>query len=162
MTKAADVAAAIASRLPSVFQFEPLTSSQMVWLWNHALSRGGAPDVFPTSVPSNVSSPAGAFAMAEFDEGERRREDKRWRPSSFAPLVKITQPGRIRATDSGRRRWPSKRFPEGTAVPGSEFFTIADRVPGFDVDWAALHQQDQPRASHRPQQEPAPPQRTSR
>jgi len=60
MTKAADVAAAIASRLPSVFQFEPLTSSQMVWLWNHALSRGGAPEVFPTSVPSNVSFPAGA------------------------------------------------------------------------------------------------------
>jgi hypothetical protein len=58
MTKAADLAAAIASRLPSVFQFEPLTSSQMVWLWNHALSRGGAPEVFPTSVPSNVSSPA--------------------------------------------------------------------------------------------------------
>ncbi|HEX9178682.1 MAG TPA: hypothetical protein VF874_22250, partial [Mycobacterium sp.] len=92
MARAAQSAAAIVSRLPSVFELQPLTPSQMVWLWNRALSRGGAAEVFPTSVPSNVSSPAGAFAMAEFDEGERRREVKRWRPSSFAPLVKITQP----------------------------------------------------------------------
>jgi hypothetical protein len=138
MTKAADLAAAIVCRLPSVFQFEPLTSSQMVWLWNHALSRGGAPEVFPTSVPSNVSSPAGAFAMAEFDEGERRRDDKRWRPSSFAPLVKITQPGRIGATGSWQTLLAIEALPlEGLQFPGSEFFTIADRVPGFDIDWAA-------------------------
>ena len=138
MTKAADLAATLISRLPSVFQFERLTPSQMVWLWNHALSRGGAPEVFPTSVPSNVSSPAGAFAMAEFDEGERRGEGKRWRPSSFAPLVRITQPGRIGAADSWQTLLAMESLPlEGLQFPGSEFFTIADRVSGFDIDWAA-------------------------
>ena len=76
--------------------------------------------------------------MAEFDEGERRREDKRWRPSSFAPLVKITQPGRIGATDSWQTLLAIEALPlEGLQFPGSEFFTIADRVPGFDIDWAA-------------------------
>lgn len=137
MAKAADLAAALVTRLPSVFQFEPLTTAQMVWLWNHALSRGGTPDVFPTSVPSNVSSPAGAFAMAEFDEGERRNGAKRWRPSSFAPLVKITQPGRIGVADSWQTLLAIEALPlEGLQFPGSEFFTISDRVAGFDIDWA--------------------------
>lgn len=137
MAKAADLAAALVTRLPSVFQFEPLTTAQIVWLWNHALSRGGTPDVFPTSVPSNVSSPAGAFAMAEFDEGERRSGTKRWRPSSFAPLVKITQPGRIGVADSWQTVLAIEALPlEGLQFPGSEFFTIADRVAGFDIDWA--------------------------
>ena len=137
MAAAADLAAAIVTRLPSVFNFEPLTASQMVWLWNHALSRGAPAQVFPTSIPSNVSSPAGAFAMAEFDEGERRRETKRWRPSSFAPLVKVTQPGRIGAADSWQTLLAIEALPlEGLQFPGSEFFTIADRVAGFDIDWA--------------------------
>ncbi|AGB27298.1 hypothetical protein Mycsm_07204 (plasmid) [Mycobacterium sp. JS623] len=137
MAKAADLASAIVTRLPSVFGFEPLTTAQMVWLWNRALSRGSAPEVFPTAVASNVSSPAGAFAMAEFDEGERRREGKRWSPSSFAPLVKITQPGRIGTTESWQTLLAIEALPlEGLQFPGSEFFTIADRVAGFDVDWA--------------------------
>lgn len=137
MTKAADLAAAMVTRLPSVFGFEPLTPSQMVWLWNHALSRGGRPEIFPSSIPSNVSSPAGAFAMAEFDEGERRAEGRRWRPSNFAPLVKITQPGRIGASESWQTLLAIEALPlEGLQFPGSEFFTIADRVTGFDIDWA--------------------------
>ncbi len=137
MVKAADLAAAMVTRLPSVFGFEAMTPSQMVWLWNHALSRGGAPEVFPTSIPSNVSSPAGAFSMAEFDEGERRTEGKRWRPSSFAPLVKITQPGRIGAAESWQTLLAVEALPlEGLQFPGSEFFTIADRVADFDIDWS--------------------------
>jgi hypothetical protein len=137
MAKAADLASALVTRLPSVFQFEPLTTAQMVWLWNHALSRGGTPEIFPSAVPSNVSSPAGAFAMAEFDEGERRNAAKRWRPSSFAPLVKISQPGRIGVADSWQTLLAIEALPlEGLQFPGSEFFTIADRVAGFDIDWA--------------------------
>ena len=137
MGKAAAMAAEIISRLPSVFEFEPLTAAQMVWLWNHALSRGTRREVFPASIPSNVSSPAGAFAMAEFDEGERRTDQKRWRPNSFAPLVKITQPGRIGAAQSWQTVLAIESLPlEGLQFPGSEFFTIADRVDGFDVDWA--------------------------
>lgn len=138
MAKAADLAAGIVSQLPSVFGFEPLTAVQMVWLWNHALSRGGAAEIFPTAVTTNVSSPAGAFAMAEFDEGERRAEKKRWLPSSFAPLVKITQPGRIGCGESWQTLMAIEALPlEGLQFPGSEFFTIADRVDGFDIDWAA-------------------------
>ena len=138
MGRAAALAAAIVSRLPSVFQFEPLTAAQMVWLWNHALSRGALCEVFPTSIPSNVSSPAGAFATAEFNEGERRGESKRrWSPSSFAPLVKITQPGRIGAPESWQTLLAIESLPlEGLQFPGSEFFNIADRVDGFDIDWS--------------------------
>ncbi|OKH76751.1 hypothetical protein EB73_02350 [Mycobacterium sp. SWH-M3] len=137
MTKAADLAAGIISQLPSVFSFEPLTAAQMVWLWNHALSRGGPAEIFPTPMPTNVASPAGAFSMAEFDEGERRAEKKRWLPSSFAPLVKITQPGRIGGGESWQTLLAIEALPlEGLQFPGSEFFTIADRVDGFDVDWA--------------------------
>ncbi|KEF94854.1 hypothetical protein K883_05278 [Mycobacterium sp. TKK-01-0059] len=138
MAKAAALAAAIVARLPSVFAFEPLTAAQMVWLWNHALARGTRREVFPPSISSNVSSPAGAFAAAEFDEGERRNDRKRWRPDSFAPLVKITQPGRIGAAPSWQTLLAIESLPlEGLQFPGSEFFTIADRVDGFDVDWAA-------------------------
>lgn len=138
MAKAAALAAAIVARLPSVFAFEPLTAAQMVWLWNHALSRGTRREVFPPSISSNVSSPAGAFAAAEFDEGERRGDRKRWRPDSFAPLVKISQPGRIGAAPSWQTLLAIESLPlEGLQFPGSEFFTIADRVDGFDVDWAA-------------------------
>ncbi|MET0994925.1 MAG: hypothetical protein ABWY20_12990, partial [Mycobacterium sp.] len=137
MLQAAELAAGIVARLPSVFELEPLTATQMVWLWNRALSRGGLAEVFPSAVASNVSSPAGAFAMAEFDEGERRSEVKRWRPSSFAPLVKITQPGRIGAAQSWQTLLAIEALPlEGLQFPGSEFFTIADRVAGFDIDWA--------------------------
>jgi hypothetical protein len=135
--RAASLAADIVSQLPSVFDFEPLTAAQMVWLWNHAVSRGAACEVFPPAIPSNVSSPSGAFAVAEFDEGQRRGERKRWRPSSFAPLVKITQPGRIGAPHSWQTLLAIEAMPlEGLQFPGSEFFTIADRVDGFDVDWA--------------------------
>ena len=137
MLQAAELAAGIVARLPSVFELEALTAAQMVWLWNRALSRGGLAEVFPSAVASNVSSPAGAFAMAEFDEGERRSEVKRWRPSSFAPLVKITQPGRIGAAQSWQTLLAIEALPlEGLQFPGSEFFTIADRVAGFDIDWA--------------------------
>lgn len=137
MGQAARVAAEIVSRLPGVFNFVPLTAAQMVWWWNHSLSRGGACDVFPMPIASNVASPAGAFAAAEFSEGERRGEQKRWRPSSFAPLVKITQPGRIGAPESWQTLLAIEALPlEGLQFPGSEFFTIADRVDGFDVDWA--------------------------
>jgi len=137
MRKAADTAAGIVAQLPSVFGFEPLTAAQMVWLWNRAVSRGGAPDIFPAAVPSTVGSPAGAFAMAEFDEDHRRGEAKRWRPSSFAPLLKITQPGRIGAAESWQTLMVIEAFPlDGLQFPGSEFFTIADRVEGFDIDWA--------------------------
>lgn len=137
MGQAASLAAEIVSRLPGVFKFVPLTAAQMVWLWNHAVSRGGSCEVFPLPIASNVASPAGAFAAAEFNEGERRGEQKRWRPSSFAPLVKITQPGRIGAPDSWQTLLAIEALPlEGLQFPGSEFFTIADRVDGFDVDWA--------------------------
>lgn len=43
MHKAADTAAGIVAQLPSVFGFDPLSAAQMVWLWNRAVSRGGAP-----------------------------------------------------------------------------------------------------------------------
>jgi hypothetical protein len=137
LLKAADLAAGIVSRLPSVFELAPLTAAQMTWLWNHSISLGAPLEVFPPAVATNVSAPAGAFAMAEFDEGERRAEVKRWRPSSFAPLVKITQPGRIEAAESYQTLLAIESLPlEGLQFPGSEFFTIADRVTGFDVDWA--------------------------
>ncbi|MCH9731978.1 MAG: ATP-binding protein [Actinomycetia bacterium] len=137
LTQASELANATVARLPSVFGFTPLSAAQMVWLWNHSLSRGGEAQIFPTATASNVASPAGAFAMAEFDEGERRREGKRWRPSSFAPLVKITQPGRIGAAESWQTLMAIEALPlEGLQFPGSEFFTIADRVSGFDIDWA--------------------------
>ncbi|MBV8347284.1 MAG: hypothetical protein JOZ49_07050, partial [Mycolicibacterium sp.] len=137
LAKAADIAAGIVSRLPSVFDLQPLTAAQMVWLWNRALSRGALPEVFPPAVASNVSLPAGAFALAKLDEGERRGEVNRWRPSSFAPLVKISQPGRIVAGDSWQTLLAIESLPlEGLQFPGSEFFTLADRVSGFDVDWA--------------------------
>jgi hypothetical protein len=137
MRKAADTAAGIVAQLPSVFGFDPLSAAQMVWLWNRAVARGGAPDIFPAAVASTVGSPAGAFAMAEFDEDHRRGEVKRWRPSSFAPLLKITQPGRIGAAESWQTLMVIEAFPlDGLQFPGSEFFTIADRVEGFDIDWA--------------------------
>lgn len=137
MTKAADLAAGIVSRLPSVFKLQPLTAAQMVWQWNHALSRGSALQPFPTPIPSNVASPLGSFASAELDEGTRRGEVKRWRPASFAPLLRITQPGRIGAGESWQTLLAIESLPlEGLQFPGSEFFTIADRIDGFDVDWA--------------------------
>ncbi|HUO38741.1 MAG TPA: ATP-binding protein, partial [Mycobacterium sp.] len=129
--------AGIVSRLPSVFDLQPLTAAHMVWLWNRAISRGALPEVFPPAVVSNVSLPAGAFAVAKLDEGERRGEVNRWRPSSFAPLVKISQPGRIGAGDSWQTLLAIESLPlEGLQFPGSEFFTLADRVSGFDIDWA--------------------------
>ncbi|PJE02590.1 MAG: hypothetical protein CK429_34270 [Mycobacterium sp.] len=137
MSKAAALAAQIVSRLPAVFAPQPLTAAQMVWLWNHALSRGTGPQVFPTPVLSNVASAAGAFSAAEFDEGERRRPDKRWRPNSFAPLVKISRLAHVGACASWQTLLAIEALPlEGLQFPGSEFFTIADRVDGFDVDWA--------------------------
>lgn len=136
MLAAAEQAAAIAARLPTVFTLEPLTSAQMVWLWNHAIARGVRAEVFPPAVRSNVASAAGAFAMAVFDEGERRSAVKRWRPSGFAPLVKITQPGRIGAAESWQTLLAIESLPlEGLQFPGAEFFTIADRVAA-DIDWA--------------------------
>ena len=87
----------------------------------------------------NVSSPAGAFAMAEFDEGERRGDGKRWWPSSSRDFGEDHPAGPHR----GRRLLAEtllamESLPlEGLQFPGSEFFTIADRVSGFDIDWAA-------------------------
>lgn len=137
MARAADLAAGIVSRLPSVFNLQPLTAAQMVWQWNHALSRGEAPQPFPITTPSNVSSPRGAFAAAELDEGTRRDEIKRWRPSSFAPLLRVTQSGRIGGGESWQTLLAIESLPlEGLQFPGSEFFTIADRIDGYDIDWA--------------------------
>lgn len=137
MIKASEQAAAVVSRIPPPFAPEPLTAAQMVWLWNRALSRGAMADIFPSPITSNVASPAGAFAAAEFDEGERRGEVSKWRPTSFAPLVKITQPGRLGAPTSWQSLLAIESLPlEGLEFPGSEFFTIADRITGFDVDWA--------------------------
>lgn len=150
MRKAFTHADAIVAQLPGVFEPVALTAAQMVWLWNRAISRGGAPEVFPAAVASNVSSPAGAFAMAEFDEGERRPEVKRWKPSSFAPLLKVSQPGRLGAQMSWQTLLAVESLPlDGLQFPGSEFFTIADRVsiertidgqkvhfPIDDIDWA--------------------------
>ncbi len=139
MRKAALKAAELVAQLPSVFGLTPLTAAQMVWLWNRAVSRGAAPQVFPTAVPSTVGSPAGAFATAEFDEDHRRGagEIRRWRPSSFAPLLKITQPDRIGAAESWQTLLAIESFPlDGLQFPGSEFFTVADRIDGVDIDWA--------------------------
>lgn len=137
MHRAADRARDIVSHLPPVFGLTALTSAQVVWWWNRAVSRGSAPEVFPESVPSNVGCPAGSFAAAEFDEGERVSDLKKWRPASFAPLVKITRPGRIGAAESWQTLMAVESLPaEGLQFPGSEFFTVADRVEGFDIDWA--------------------------
>lgn len=137
MLRAADLAAAVMSRIPSVFEPQPLTAAQMVWLWNHAISRGASPEVFPRTVASNVSAPSGAFATAELDEGERRSDVARWRPHGFAPLVKITLPGRIGAGELYQTLLAIESLPlDGLQFPGSEFFTIADRVEEFDIDWA--------------------------
>lgn len=137
LLKAVSLAEGILARLPSVFDLEPLTASQMVWLWNRATSRGGDLEVFPSPVESNLSSPAGAFCLAKLDEGQRRGEMKKWKPHSFAPLMKITRPGRIGANESWQTLMAVESLPlEGLQFPGSEIFTIADQVPGFDIDWA--------------------------
>lgn len=138
MIKASQLAAGIIAKLPGVFDPQPMTAAQMIWLWDRALSRGSQPEMFPTAMASNVASPAGAFATAEFDEGAARRtEVKRWKPSSFAPLLKITRPGRIGTVESWQTLLAIESLPlDGLQFPGSEFFTIADRIDGFDVDWA--------------------------
>lgn len=134
---AADMAAALVARLPSVFLLMPLTPAQMVWRWNRAIGRGSAPDMFPSSVLSNVSSRAGAFRQAIFDEGQRNANVKRWKPSSFAPLMRIEQPGNIGANESYQSLMAIESLPlEGLQFPGSEFFNLADKVAGFDIDWA--------------------------
>ncbi|OAT69332.1 hypothetical protein AWB85_21445 [Mycobacteroides immunogenum] len=137
LSKAAAAAEAVVRKLPSVFAFEPLTGNQMVWLWNQALTRGGPPPVFPAGVASNVSARAGAFRQASFDEGARTGDVAKWKPSSFSPLVKITQPGAAGAQPSYQCLLAIESLPlEGMQFPGSEFFTIADRVPNLDIDWA--------------------------
>ncbi|SIJ21636.1 Type IV secretory pathway, VirB4 components [Mycobacteroides abscessus subsp. abscessus] len=147
MAVAAEMAAAVVARLPEVLELQPLTPAQMVWLWNRAISRGSAPEIFPASVVSNVASRAGAFRQATFDEGERNANVKRWKPSSFAPLLKITQPGNVGAAESWQMLLAIEALPlDGLQFPGSEFFTIADKVnvksrdgkstTVYDVDWA--------------------------
>lgn len=138
LERAADEAAAIVAKIPAVFEPRPLTAAQMIWLWDRAISRGADPAPFPTAMSSNVSSPAGAFAAARFDEGHQRGEAKRWRrPGGYAPLLQITQPGRIGTPESWQTLLAIESLPlEGLQFPGSEFFTIADRVAGVDIDWA--------------------------
>ena len=138
MRKAADTAAGIVAQLPSVFGFEAADRRQMVWLWNRAVSRGASPR---TSFPPRCPPPSGPRrARSRWPSSTRTTaagEVKRWRPSSFAPLLKITQPGRIGAAESWRTLMVIEAFPlDGLQFPGSEFFTIADRVEGFDIDWA--------------------------
>lgn len=138
LARAADQAAAIVAKIPPVFDPRPLTAAQAVWLWNRALSRGAEISEFPSALASNVASPAGAFTAARFDEGHQHGEGRRWRrPSGFAPLLQITQPGRIGAPESWQTLLAIESLPlEGLQFPGSEFFTIADRIDGAEIDWA--------------------------
>lgn len=148
MSRAQAEAQRLAAKLPAVFDLVPLTAAQMVWIWNRAISRGAAPEAFPPSLASNVGSPTGAFGTAEFDEGHRRQEGARWRPSSYSPLVKVTQPGRVGSGESWQTLMAIESFPlDGLQFPGSEFFTIADRVEGYDIDWAMrIHKQSRDQA----------------
>lgn len=150
MSQAVRRAAEIANKLPPVFHLQPLTASQMVWMWNKALTRGVLPEIFPSAVQSNVSTPAGGFASAHFDEGERNEDVSRWRPSSFTQMLKVSQPDHVGTPQSWQTLLAIESLPlEGLQFPGSEIFHIADRVVvqetingkevkiPVDIDWAA-------------------------
>ncbi|MBN9636235.1 MAG: ATP-binding protein [Actinobacteria bacterium] len=149
MVRAFQQAADIVAKLPSVFDFRPLTTAQKVWLWDQALSRSEMTEVFPDAVTSNVSAPAGAFGVAQFDEGLRVGTERKWLPGSFAQMVHITRPGRVGATESYQTLMTIESLPaDGMLFPGAEFFTIADRIERrrkiggrevkflVNVDWA--------------------------
>lgn len=135
---AAPEAAAIAAKLPAVFDARPLSVNQMVWLWNRAVTRGSyGQGYFPEPVESNVSAKTGALRQAVLREHFTGKAPGRRDRFASSRIVQITQPGRRGAEESWQMLMVVESFPiEGLSFPGSEFFALADRVSGFEIDWA--------------------------
>lgn len=137
-------AARIAAAIPAVFEPQPATAAQMVWLHQHAQQRGlrlGSnlppnPD-HSTAAPGAVRT-GGGLRDPLLDEGGQ--SDLSSRARGLNPLkrryLKVTEPAGDPQDASYQTMLVLTDVPtEGMAFPGSEFLGNLD-LCGLDVDWA--------------------------
>lgn len=149
----------IAALIPADFRPTPATPAQMVWLWNHQLSRGLGmdPDVPDLEPGGGEGKTAASFAPARFDPGarlDREQEGLRAHLPSYEKVLRIDQPWELdEAAPSYQVNMCLSDLPAGGSLfPGSEFLSICDDQAGQDIDWAMrLHVRstDEVRAKNR-------------
>lgn len=131
-------AAVIERDLPGMFDARPATAAQMMWLHQHALQRGLSIDrTFPVAGDgAGDERSAAGFSRARLDEGAQ--SDRRGRVPSLAKVLKVDQPWSSADIPASYQCFMALAdSPSGGALfPGSEYFTLADDVPGADIDWA--------------------------
>lgn len=135
----------IVASIPSYFAPAVATPAQMVWLHLHSLQRGLSRDTdLPEAgdVDYGAVKNAGAFVAARLDEGAQGdvAAERRWRARvpTLSRVLKIDQPW---APDPPPASYQcllalADMPAGGVYFPGSEYLTLADDLPGVDVDWA--------------------------
>ncbi len=135
----------IVADIPAVFEARPATPAQMVWLWQHSMTRGLHVDRDMPGAASTPSPKSGAaLAPARLDEGAQSDRDAPttwWRPKvpTFSRVLKVDQPYDIDDRPASYQvilalaDMPSG----GVLFPGSEFFSLADDFGDIDVDFVA-------------------------
>lgn len=140
----------IIADIPAVFEPTPATPTQMVWLWNHCIRRGlDLNTEYPKDPPTDDHTKrATALTPVALDEGA---QSDRLNPASqswwkslhsatpkLSRVLKVDTPDDLTASSSSYQVMMTLAdMPAGGVLfPGSEFFTLADDVPGLDVDFA--------------------------
>lgn len=126
--------------LPAFFEPKPATAAQMMWLHQHSLERGLSIDPsFPSSRDGvGDRRSAAGFTRARLDEGAQSdRAGKARRIPTLSKVLKVDQPwGQDRPASYQCLLAVAATPPGGSLFPGSEYFSLADDVPGADIDWA--------------------------
>ncbi|MEV6774369.1 ATP-binding protein [Nocardia sp. NPDC051030] len=152
----------IVSDLPGYFRPVPATAAQMVWLHQHALQRGLSldPDLpTTTDIEATARKSGAAFTAARLDEGAQndvidaaaRGQRVRRRPS-MERVLKVDQPWADEESPASYQSFMvlSDAPAGGMTFPGAEYLTLADHLPGVDVDWALLlHQRSREEVAKR-------------
>ncbi|ABH00219.1 MULTISPECIES: ATP-binding protein [unclassified Rhodococcus (in: high G+C Gram-positive bacteria)] len=133
----------IMADIPGVFDAQPATPAQMVWLWQHAMTRGlhVDPDLPDAAVTPGAKSGA-ALSACRIDEGAQSDREKAsgWRGKvpTFSRVLKVDQPYEfVDHPASYQVLLALADTPAGGVYfPGSEFFTLADDFGDIDVDFA--------------------------
>lgn len=136
----------IAADIPLFFRPRPATAAQMVWMHAHCATRGLALDAeMPPAHDEPFTRPMAALSPLRIDEGAQSDRPPASggvfgvagsKVPSFDRVVKIDQPWMPESVPSYQSFLGLANTPSGdTVFPGSEVLSLADDLPGYDVDW---------------------------
>ncbi|QSE87166.1 ATP-binding protein (plasmid) [Rhodococcus pseudokoreensis] len=133
----------IANDIPAYFSPTPVTPAQISWLHQHSLQRGVALDAdLPRGIPTEgevkTSSSFTAFRLDEGAQTDRVSTGVRSKLPTLQRVLKLDQPWELEPPPpSYQCVLALADLPAGGVLfPGSEYYTLADAIPGADIDWA--------------------------